>query len=139
MFCSFFGHDLRGVRRIGRQHILFRRVSEGIGDDVQSVSENMNNKLYVGGLPYSTTEDALEQLFSEHGTVESAKAIQIVDLYHARQRLFELGKAVLGGDSPEIQPWVRLNDHGPRLQVGHAASVLWRWSLRAKRKRPSRP
>ena len=37
------------------------------------------------------------------------QAIQIVDLYHARQRLFELGKAVLGGDSPEIQPWVRLN------------------------------
>ena len=34
-----------------------------------------NNKLYVGGLPYATTEDELEDLFSEHGTVESARVI----------------------------------------------------------------
>ncbi len=34
-----------------------------------------SNKLYVGGLPYSVTEDRLEGLFSEHGTVESAKVI----------------------------------------------------------------
>jgi len=34
-----------------------------------------SNKLYVGGLPYSVTEDRLEELFSEHGTVESARVI----------------------------------------------------------------
>ena len=34
-----------------------------------------SNKLYVGGLPYSITEDRLEELFSAHGTVESAKVI----------------------------------------------------------------
>ena len=34
-----------------------------------------NNKLYVGGLPYATTEDDLEELFSAHGTVESARVI----------------------------------------------------------------
>ncbi len=34
-----------------------------------------SNKLYVGGLPYATTEDELEDLFSEHGTVESARVI----------------------------------------------------------------
>ena len=34
-----------------------------------------SNKLYVGGLPYSVTEDRLEELFSAHGTVESAKVI----------------------------------------------------------------
>ena len=33
------------------------------------------NKLYVGGLPYSITEDRLQELFTEHGTVESAKVI----------------------------------------------------------------
>ena len=33
------------------------------------------NKLYVGGLPYAVTEDQLQELFSEHGTVESAKVI----------------------------------------------------------------
>ena len=34
-----------------------------------------SNKLYVGGLPYSVTDDALETLFAEHGTVESARVI----------------------------------------------------------------
>ena len=34
-----------------------------------------SNKLYVGGLPYSVTEGSLEELFSAHGTVESAKVI----------------------------------------------------------------
>jgi RNA recognition motif-containing protein len=32
-------------------------------------------KLYVGGLPYSTTDDDLAQAFSAHGTVASAKVI----------------------------------------------------------------
>ena len=34
-----------------------------------------SNKLYVGGLPYATTEDELEDLFAEHGTVESVRVI----------------------------------------------------------------
>ena len=44
----------------------------------------MSNKLYVGGLPYSTTEEALEQLFSEHGNVESAKVITDRDTGRSR-------------------------------------------------------
>jgi len=35
----------------------------------------MNNKLYVGGLPYSVTETQLEEVFAAHGTVESARVI----------------------------------------------------------------
>jgi RNA recognition motif-containing protein len=35
----------------------------------------MGSKLYVGGLPYSITEGRLQELFSGHGTVESAKII----------------------------------------------------------------
>jgi RNA recognition motif-containing protein len=34
-----------------------------------------NNKLYVGGLPYSTTEGQLQEIFAVHGTVESARVI----------------------------------------------------------------
>ena len=52
----------------------------------------------------------------------STRPSKIVDLYHARQRLFELGKAVLGGDSPEIQPWVRLNQE--LLDRGDVEAVL---------------
>jgi RNA recognition motif-containing protein len=35
----------------------------------------MGSKLYVGGLPYSVTSGRLEELFSSHGTVESANVI----------------------------------------------------------------
>lgn len=35
----------------------------------------MGRKLYVGNLPYSVRESDLEDLFSEHGTVQSAQVI----------------------------------------------------------------
>ena len=35
----------------------------------------MEKKLYVGSLPYQTTEDNLKDLFSKAGTVESAAVI----------------------------------------------------------------
>ncbi len=35
----------------------------------------MAKKLYVGGLPYSTTEDSLKEIFSQAGNVESAMII----------------------------------------------------------------
>lgn len=35
----------------------------------------MAKKLYVGGLPYSTTDDRLKEVFSQAGTVSSATII----------------------------------------------------------------
>ena len=35
----------------------------------------MGKKLFVGGLPFATTNEELEKLFSEVGTVESATVI----------------------------------------------------------------
>src|SRR5437763_5708308 len=35
----------------------------------------MGKKLYVGNLSYDTTDAMLEQMFAEHGTVESAQVI----------------------------------------------------------------
>lgn len=35
----------------------------------------MNNKVYVGGLPYSVTDGQLQQIFGEYGTVASATVI----------------------------------------------------------------
>jgi RNA recognition motif-containing protein len=35
----------------------------------------MGKKLYVGNLPYSVTSSTLEQLFGEHGNVQSAQVI----------------------------------------------------------------
>jgi RNA recognition motif-containing protein len=35
----------------------------------------MGNKLYVGGLPYSVTDGRLQEIFTEHGTVETARVV----------------------------------------------------------------
>lgn len=35
----------------------------------------MGSKIYVGGLPFSTTDSQMEALFAVHGTVESARVI----------------------------------------------------------------
>jgi RNA recognition motif-containing protein len=35
----------------------------------------MGSKIYVGGLPYSVTEEELSEMFSAHGTVVSARVI----------------------------------------------------------------
>ena len=34
-----------------------------------------SRKLYVGGLPYTVSDEQLSELFSPHGTVESARII----------------------------------------------------------------
>src|SRR4249920_3789857 len=35
----------------------------------------MGTKLYVGGLPYSVTEGRLQEIFSAHGSVQSANVV----------------------------------------------------------------
>jgi RNA recognition motif-containing protein len=49
-----------------------------------SKEENMNKKLYVGGLAYSVTDSQLQQLFASHGTVESAKVLMERDTDRSR-------------------------------------------------------
>ncbi len=39
------------------------------------MSQTANNKLYVGSLPYSTTEDELREMFEAFGSVESVNII----------------------------------------------------------------
>jgi RNA recognition motif-containing protein len=46
----------------------------------------MATKLYVGGLPYSTQEDALKELFTQAGTVVSA--VIIMDKMSGRSKGF---------------------------------------------------
>lgn len=46
----------------------------------------MNKKLYVGGLPYSVTDEQLREIFAAHGTVESATVI--TDKFTDRSRGF---------------------------------------------------
>ncbi len=47
---------------------------------------NMAKKLYVGGLPYSTTDDQLRDAFAEAGSVDSATII--IDKMSGRSKGF---------------------------------------------------
>lgn len=57
----------------------------------------MGNKLYVGGLPYSVTEGRLQEIFSAHGTVESAKVIS--DKFTGQSRGFGFVEMSSGGEA----------------------------------------
>ena len=46
----------------------------------------MAYKIYVGGLPYSTTDEELQELFAAHGTVTSARVI--IDRMSGRSKGF---------------------------------------------------
>jgi len=55
----------------------------------------MNNKLYVGGLPFSVTDGKLQEIFSEYGYVESARVIS--DKFTGQSRGFgfvEMGSGI---------------------------------------------
>ena len=54
----------------------------------------MSQKIYVGNLPYSTTDQELQDLFAPHGSVQSANVV--TDRYSGRSRGFgfvEMGSA----------------------------------------------
>ncbi len=57
----------------------------------------MSNKIYVGGLPYSTTEGQLQEIFSAHGSVESARVI--TDKFTGRSRGFGFVEMSSGGEA----------------------------------------
>ena len=46
----------------------------------------MTNRVYVGGLPYATTNKQLEELFSQYGAVDSARII--IDKFTGRSKGF---------------------------------------------------
>jgi len=55
----------------------------------------MGSKIYVGGLPYSTSEQELSDLFAQYGGVQSAKVI--TDKYTGQSRGF--GFVEMGSDA----------------------------------------
>ena len=79
----------------------------------------MGSKLYVGGLPYSATEQQLSDLFAAHGTVASTKII--ADKFTGQSRGF--GFVEMSSDSEAKAAITALNgsDMGGRsLTVNEA-------------------
>ena len=65
----------------------------------------MGNKVYVGSLPYSITEQQLSTLFATHGTVQSAKVI--TDKYTGQSKGF--GFVEMGSDEEAQKAITALN------------------------------
>ena len=59
----------------------------------------MGNKLYVGGLPYSVTDGQLQEIFSAHGTVESARVIS--DKFTGQSRGFGFVEMSSGNEAQQ--------------------------------------
>ena len=57
----------------------------------------MATRIYVGGLPYSATEQELQNLFSSHGTVASASVI--TDKYTGQSRGFGFVEMATGEEA----------------------------------------
>lgn len=79
----------------------------------------MNEKLYVGGLPYATTEDQLQELFAAHGTVVSARVI--TDKFTGRSRGFGFVEMSSGEEAEQAIEALNGSDLGGRkLTVSEA-------------------
>ena len=79
----------------------------------------MNQKLYVGNLSYDTTDQELQELFAQHGTVQSANVV--TDRDTGRSRGF--GFVEMGSGEEAQQAIEALNEsdfQGRKLVVNEA-------------------
>ena len=103
----------------------------------------MSSKIYVGGLPYATTDAQLQDLFSTHGAVESARVI--TDKFTGRSRGFrlrrdgQLGRSAEGDPGPQRHRLRRSQLDGQRSASPGKTSRRWRrWFRRSRRRAPRR-
>ncbi len=90
----------------------------------------MSKKIYVGNLPFSTTEDGLRDLFAQHGEVHSVAII--TDRETGRSRGFGFvemdqdgaGKAISALDQTEMDGRsLKVNEAKPR--EGRSSGPRW--------------
>ncbi|MDR3582205.1 MAG: RNA-binding protein [Candidatus Pacebacteria bacterium] len=79
----------------------------------------MATKLYVGGLPYSTTQDELQEAFAQSGAVVSASII--TDKMTGRSRGFGFVEMASDDDAQKaIENWNGKDFGGRKLTVNEA-------------------
>ena len=79
----------------------------------------MSKKLYVGSLPYSTTEEELKEMFAPYGTVDSVRSIS--DKFTGKSRGF--GFVEMAGDDDALKAIEAVNGrdmNGRALVVNEA-------------------
>jgi RNA recognition motif-containing protein len=79
----------------------------------------MAKTLYVGGIPYSTKEEALKAAFEQAGTVESVKVV--TDKFSGRSRGFGFVDMATDEDAAKaIEMWNGQEFEGRKLIVNEA-------------------
>jgi len=79
----------------------------------------VGTKLYVGSLPYSTTEQQLNELFSQYGSVQSAKVI--TDRYTGQSRGFGFVEMATGEEAQKAITALNGSELGGRTLVVNEA------------------
>jgi len=82
----------------------------------------MAKKLFVGGIPWATTSDDLQQLFSQHGTVASATVI--TDKMTGRSRGFGFVEYENDAEADAAMNALNNSDFGGRTLVVKEARPL---------------
>jgi RNA recognition motif-containing protein len=89
-------------------------------DNINSREEVVvSTKLYVGSLPYSTTEQQLSELFSQYGSVQSAKVI--TDRYTGQSRGFGFVEMSTGEEAQKAIAALHGSEMGGRTLVVNEA------------------
>lgn len=79
----------------------------------------MSTKLYVGSLPYSTTEQQLQEMFAPYGSVQSAKVI--TDRYTGQSRGFGFVEMASGEEAQKAIAALNGSNVGGRTLVVNEA------------------
>lgn len=82
----------------------------------------MGNKIYVGNLPFSATSDALNELFSKFGTVDSAKIV--MDRDTGRSKGFGFVEMSSGDEAAAAIEKLNGSDMGGRSLVVNEARPM---------------
>lgn len=79
----------------------------------------VNQKIYVGNLPYSTTDQELQELFANHGNVQSASVV--TDRYTGRSRGFGFVEMGSAEEAQQVISALNGSDYGGRNLVVNEA------------------
>jgi len=125
------------VRRVstgGRPHATYvfctGPFNDIVGRDAQN-AEEMANKLYIGNLPYSTTGEELQTMFSQAGAV--SEAVVMMDKMTGRSRGFGFVTMASDEDAGKAIEMFNGKDFGGRAIVVNEARPMEQRAPRSDR------
>src|SRR4029453_12362858 len=114
--------------------------------------DRLGKKLYVGNIPFTTTEAELRELFGRHGTIERVSVITDretgrprgfafveMDARGADDAMRALDGSQLGGRSLRVSEAQERGDRGPRGGGGMGGPRRDRYSATTERRGGARP